>query len=223
MNIFTRFLHPLLAAMLVAGCADGLVYGERTSFDLASVRLNDDPSEPVSVKLGFNRSVAMAAPAIGGRVEDVERKANGNEIRRVTPEGESVSHFSSFTLKSVPPFVRSTSGEQEALLDVQTRFASGQAAIAIADNPQVVAALMGLRPLPLRDQETAALVQSLSACVNAMDRRQLDDLADGLGITLTSAELGNDQEAKRRITEFIDQEEDAAALERYRAISGCPS
>jgi len=122
-----------LAMLLVTGCADGLVYGERTSFDLASVRVNDDPSEPVSIKLGFDRDVALVAPPIGGKVED-----DG----RTTAEGEAVSQFSTFTMKSTAPFVNPTGNAD--LLAVQTRFASGNAALAIAGKPPVVAAFLGL-------------------------------------------------------------------------------
>jgi hypothetical protein len=146
----------LLAALLVAGCVDGLVYGERTSFDLASVRVNDDPSEPVSVKLGFDRSVALAAPAIGGRVEE-EVVVDGRTYRRITPEGEAVSQFSSFTMKSTAPFVRSLDDEPDALLEVQSRFATGQAAIEIAGKPEVVGAFLGLGVPPAEEQVADAL------------------------------------------------------------------
>jgi hypothetical protein len=169
MIMLAKPLSPLFATLLLMGCADGLMYGERTSFDLASVRLNDDPSEPVSVKLGFNRSVAMAAPAIGGKIEN-DPSTEG--IRRVTPDGEAVSHFSSFTLGSAAPFANPTSANQDALLDVQTRFASGQAAIEIAGNPEVVAAIMGI-PVPSAKEQVAGLFSGLSA----KDRTSLCRLA----------------------------------------------
>lgn len=79
-------LGSLVTILLVAGCADGLVYGERTSFDLASVRLNDDPSQPVAIKLGFNRNVVLVAPPIGGEI--VEDDGKGGQ--RTTATGEAV-------------------------------------------------------------------------------------------------------------------------------------
>lgn len=148
-------LGTLVAMLVVAGCADGLVYGERTSFNLASVRLNDDPSEPVAIKLGFDRDVVLVAPPIGGKV--VAYDDQGRE--RVTAGGEAVSQFSTFTLKSTAPFVRRSDDEPDALLAVQSRFATGAAALAIAGKPEVVAALLGLRVPSANQQVADALAQ----------------------------------------------------------------
>jgi hypothetical protein len=175
-----RPLSTLLAALLVVGCVDGLVYGERTSFDLASVRVNDDPSEPVSVKLGFDRSVALAAPAIGGKVEE-EMVVDGRTYRRITPEGEAVSQFSSFTMKSTAPFVRSLEDEPDALLGVQSRFATGQAAIEIAGKPEVVAAFLGLG-VPSAEEQVADALSALDPAQQdrlcQLAARDFDDLSD---------------------------------------------
>jgi hypothetical protein len=131
----------VLAIFLISGCADGLVYGERTSFNLASVRLNDDPAEPVVIKLGFDRDVVLVAPPIGGEV--VEKVVeDGQTYDRITAGGEAVSQFSTFTMKSTAPFLNPT--EAADLLAVQTRFASGEAALAIAGEPEVVAPFLGL-------------------------------------------------------------------------------
>jgi NADPH-dependent 2,4-dienoyl-CoA reductase/sulfur reductase-like enzyme len=146
-------LAALLALLLVAACADGLVYGERTSFNLASVRVNDDPAEPVVVKLGFDRDVVLVAPPIGGEVVAYDDQGR----KKVTPGGEAVSQFSTFTLKSAAPFLRP--GETADLLAVQTRFATGHAALAIASEPEVVAAFLGLRVPPAKEQVADALAQ----------------------------------------------------------------
>jgi hypothetical protein len=131
-------LASLLAMLPVVGCADGLVYGERTSFNLASVRVNDDPAEPVVVKLGFDRNVVLVAPPIEGEV--VEDDGQGG--KRTTASGEAVSQFSTFTMKGAAPFLEPS--EDADLLAVQARFASGHAALAIASEPAVVAPFLGL-------------------------------------------------------------------------------
>jgi len=166
---------PLVAMMVVTGCADGLVYGERTSFNLASVRLNDDPSEPVAIKLGFDRDVVLVAPPVGGEVVTYDDLGG----RRITARGEAVSQFSTFTLKSAAPFVRRPDDEPDALLAVQTRFATGAAATAIASEPDVVAALLGLA-VPSAEEQVADAVSQLepdqqdSLC--ALAAKDFDDL-----------------------------------------------
>jgi hypothetical protein len=168
-------LGALLTMLAVAGCADGLVYGERTSFNLASVRVNDDPAEPVVINLGFDRSVVLVAPPIGGEV--VEDDGNGG--KRVTASGEAVSQFSTFTLKSVAPFLNPTANAD--LLAVQTRFASGHAALAIAEEPQVAAAFLGLRVPSAEEQVADALAQLEPAQQDRLCQlaaKDFDDLSD---------------------------------------------
>jgi hypothetical protein len=222
----------LVAMLLVGGCADGLVYGERTSFNLASVRLNDDPAEPVVIKLGFHRDVVLVAPPLGGEVvekmhgQTYDRTASGEVVEKVVEDGqtydasgEAVSQFSTFKLMGAAPFLKPD--EPADLLAVRSRFASGHAALAIAGDPKIVGVVLGFRPIPLRGDEADALVKRLSECVNSMDQQQLHGLAAELGIALTNAELGSDQLAKRRITDFVDREEDIDKLREYQTLSKC--
>lgn len=170
-----RLLGALVAVLLVAGCADGLVYGERTAFNLASVRLNDDPSQPVSIKVGFDRDVVLVAPPIGGKV--VEK--DGDDGQHTTARGEAVSQFSTFTIKSTAPFLNPTAPAD--LLQVQTRFASGHAARAIAGEPAVVAAVMGLRVPSAREQVGNALSEldaDQRQAVCRLAQKDFDDLTE---------------------------------------------
>ena len=185
-----------LAAAILAlgGCADGLVYGERTSFNLASIRLNDDPAQPVSVELGFDRDVVLVAPPIGGVVvDDGER----------TPSGEAVSQFSTFTVKSTTPFLEPPTSTTE-LLGVQTRFASGEAALAIASEPEVVAAVLGLTSAFVRDAPGDLLRQFWKPDgknIDPVNQKAIRDWMDSNGLRDHS------------ITYFIRSEEDAAKRE----------
>ena len=153
MRALVRCVATIAAGLPIVGCADGLVYGERTSFSVASLRLNDDPAQPVAVKLGFNRDVVLVAPPIGGSVVEKDVSTDGKVEKDVYIGGEAVSQFSTFTVKSTTPFVpdpRKSSDEgQDQLLGVQSRFASGEAAIAIAESPEVVAAFMGISEIRL--------------------------------------------------------------------------
>ena len=123
-----RRLVLMVAAFGLAACQPALIYGERTSFNLAAVQVNDNVSEPVRVNFGLVRSVATVAPPRGGTAG--------------TPNGEAVSVFSNFHLDD--------SGARASLplvsdeLTIRTRFASGEAAIRVSENPGAVRAILGV-------------------------------------------------------------------------------
>jgi hypothetical protein len=208
----------LLATLLLAGCADGLAYGERTSISVASVRLNDDPAQPVAIKLGFDRDVVSVAPPIGGFVDEGGQR---------TASGEAVSQFSTFTVTTKAPFLpdRQTNqaAEQPDLLGVQSRFASGGAALQISDDPQVVAAVLGFTPLTRLTSDDIPLLEKLSECVNAMDLEQLKDLASTLEIGLSENAQQVPEEARLEITDsFLNS--DSGQLKSYAAkMPNCPT
>lgn len=123
----------LIVTAALTACGDGLIYSERTSINLASARLNDDPATPVSIKLGFDRDVVAVAPRIRG--EPTESSAAGTDAADgtssnpaidqpsttraaaattgcdegapsgATPGGEAVSQFSTFSVNVGTPFV----------------------------------------------------------------------------------------------------------------------
>jgi hypothetical protein len=189
-------LGALFAMLLLAGCADGLAYGERTSISVASVRLNDDPAQPVAVKLGFDRDVVSVAPPIGGFVdEDGQRTASG----------EAVSQFSTFTVSTKAPFLpdgqTDQAAEQPDLLGVQSRFASGGAALEISDEPDVVAAVMGLG---LRVPSEEEQVKQALAELDPDEQQRLCELADRDFGNLTDLE----KEDAGELTGFLDLYDD---------------
>jgi hypothetical protein len=192
------YLGALLAMFLLAGCADGLAYGERTSISVASVRLNDDPAQPVAIKLGFDREVITVAPAIGGTIVD-------RETGQRSASGEAVSQFSTFTVSTKAPFLPDgqpdQAPEQPDLLGVQSRFASGGAALEIADDPKVVAAVLGFTPLTRLTGDDIPLLRKLSTCVNVMNLQELKELASTLRIALSESEQRTEQDAKMAITD----------------------
>src|SRR4051794_29472119 len=75
--------------LLLGGCTDALIYGERTSFNLA-ISINDDPAIPMSVNAGLHRTVVTYAPPLGGNVQ----RRDGTVIAA----GESVAAISKFDL-----------------------------------------------------------------------------------------------------------------------------
>ena len=83
---------------------------------------------------------------------------------------------------------------------VHSRFASGGAALAIACAPAAVAAVMGFTPLTRLTDADLELLAKLSACVNAMNQPQLNELARTLDIFLSETEQRSEQLAKQEIT-----------------------
>jgi hypothetical protein len=192
MKASSKLVVALIATAAVVACRDGLIYSERTSISLASARINDDPATPVAIKLGFDRTVVAVAPPLGGAVrepadattdggnssspsvtltEGAAATTGNSPSTSVTSGGEAVSQFSTFSVNVGRPFVGGTAAEtDQRQMWVHSRFASGGAALAIAEAPEAVAAVMGLPTT----QELAA--KKLSELADS-DRETLCNLA----------------------------------------------
>jgi hypothetical protein len=127
-------LMAFACAQLVAGCADTLVYGERTSFDLA-IGVNEAIALPISVNAGFHRTAAALVPPREG----VVRSPDGKTVAK----GEAVSMISGFRLAYAEDDASLFGGK----LTIQSQFASGFAAIDVSRNPQVAALIARGRTL----------------------------------------------------------------------------
>ena len=115
------------ACMLgVAACGDTLVYGERTGFNL-SVEVGQDPATPVNVNIGLRRTVVSVVPPI-----DSEPGEDGQPH----PNGEAVSMISGFELTDQP-----RQNPLDPDLQIRSQFASGEAAVLVSGNPDVVRAI----------------------------------------------------------------------------------
>jgi hypothetical protein len=171
--------------VFLAGCVPALIYGERTSLSIASVNVNDDVAEPVRVHVGFRRTVGTLAPARGGNARetsDTERSAKGTvspdySEGKAIPGGDSVSVFSNFHLTYTPP----TDGNPNLFdandLRIKTKFASGVAAIKIADSPAAVAKFMSTS----ENDTTVVLAKKIvvAKCVEDMKTEgQVNAIAD---------------------------------------------
>lgn len=115
-------LLPVL--VLLGGCTNALIYGERTSFNLA-ISVNDDAAVPVSINAGLQRNVITFAPPVA------ERSMNG----QTSAAGESVAAVSRFDLAYTP----GAAGPLAGTLVIRTQFLSGEAAILATSNPATAA------------------------------------------------------------------------------------
>jgi hypothetical protein len=177
----------LIALVALPGCQSALIYGERTSFNLAAVRLNDDIAEPVKINIGLSRSVGTMAPPRGGNVQSTPTTDGGAKTKDAKVDsGEAVSVFSSFDLQYVTgsgttPTLPLVDGD----LSIVTRFASGQAAINISDHAPTVNAIVRPRTLPDESPDARVRKDRLLACVRGIDDRgKIDAIAKAVDATI---------------------------------------
>jgi len=195
-----RPLVLMVTATGLAACQPALIYGERTSFNLAAVQVNDNVSEPVRINFGLLRSVATAAPPRGGMAGErpVDPKSDKNTDR--TANGEAVSVLSNFHLED------SGAGSSLPLvsdeLTIRTRFASGEAAISVADKPGAVRAILGVGTVGPVSPEVRARQKKLVDCVRKIvDPKQLEVIAKELGVESTDNPQADNFEIRNRIGE----------------------
>lgn len=174
MTFHTPVGRPLILMVAVIGlaaCQPALIYGERTSFNLAAVQVNDNVSEPVRVNFGLLRSVATVAPPRGGTAG--------------APNGEAVSIFSNFHLEDSG--ARSSLPLVDDELTIRTRFASGDAAIRVSEDPGAVRAILGVGTVGPVSPEIRVRQKKLVDCVRKIvDPKQLEVVAKELGLTTNS-------------------------------------
>ncbi|MCB1815720.1 MAG: hypothetical protein KDK04_28970 [Candidatus Competibacteraceae bacterium] len=115
---YASILMYIAVCLVLSGCTNHLVFGERTGFNLG-VSVNSEAAVPLEVNAGLRRSVFGMVPP-RRTVED----SNGNP----TADDEAVSLISGFGLKYDPDNSNALNGD----LTILTRFASGIAAIKLA-------------------------------------------------------------------------------------------
>ena len=108
----------IIVSLLLGGCNKALIYAEGTNVSLATLRVNDAVTEPVSVNFGLDRTVAAVVPP-------------------KTANGEAVNMISGFMLDN--------DGNTFGTLTIKTQFASGQAGLDLATkNPKAAAHIMNI-------------------------------------------------------------------------------
>jgi hypothetical protein len=220
-------LHPMVALIAIcslAACQPALIYGERTSFNVAAIQLNDNVGEPAKINFGFVRSVATSAPPRGGEDQVIVAPATtpkdkGSSASAKVHEGEAVSVFSNFRLNQTAQNAANlplTNGD----LAIRTRFASGQAAITIAGDVKAVTAILGPRTIQPDTPDTAKMRETLTACVEKIDdQASLEAIVEALPGSMT-ADV-NHKNFKRTRVSLRNAVADANSAE-LQALSALP-
>jgi hypothetical protein len=131
-------LVALGVAASVAGCGRTLVFAEQDGVNFA-IRVNGSSSTPIEANFGLNRTIATIVPPAG--------EASGR------PDGDAVSMFASFQIDNT---LNPAQAPLNASLEISTQFASGDAAKAVARNPEAVVAIVN----PSVGAQLAARVRS---------------------------------------------------------------
>lgn len=191
-------ISPLCLAPILAlgGCSDALIYGERTSFSLAAIHINDSAGEPASIQSGFRQSVMTMAPPTEG-------------LMKGRAQGDAVSMLSGFELEYGTTGADIATEVFSGTLTIQTQFASGLAAIKVAAKPEAALALMGYGKLAVNPQELQdRKVKAATFIKNLADQAKLDAIAHAVG-------RPDGLQAQASIVETIA----AADLTRFNAIA----
>lgn len=128
------------AAVSLSGCGRTLVFAESDGINLA-IRMNPSSDTPVEVNFGLNRAVGTIVPPAGQK--------SGK------PDGEAVSMFSGFQVDNTLDVKK-----VNADLQIDTQFASGQAAILIAGNPKVVAQIVNPTNLTFSSSDSSTQLEA---------------------------------------------------------------
>jgi len=117
--------------VLLAGCGQTLVFGERDGVNLA-IRADAKTQPPLEVNFGLNRTVGTIIPPAG--------QTDGR------PEGEAVNMFAGFQIERWSDIAPTKPVAVD--LRIASQFASGAAANKVAGNPVVVKQIVNVN-LPI--------------------------------------------------------------------------
>ncbi|MGH8655871.1 MAG: hypothetical protein ACREYE_28470 [Gammaproteobacteria bacterium] len=182
----------------------------------------------MKISIGFFRSVATVAPPRGGKDQELEVEVtNPDGTKTMVHGGDAVSVFSNFDLdylgnrKDVTPSTTLPLTTED--LNIRTRFASGQAAIEVSENVQVVGAILGVRAFGPDTPDVHTRKIKLMDCVKGIDdKTTLTAIAEKVSATISDDSL---DDTKAQINTKIDGLSPLAleGLEQFDEIkNSCP-
>jgi len=146
----TTIACTVLMLVSLAGCGQTLVFGERDGLNFA-IRADSASQPPLEVNFGLDRTVGTIVPPAAQR--------DGR------PAGEGINMFAGFQID------RDDTGTPTLLglkLRVATQFASGAAAVAVAENPEVVNKIINIPPQGYARPIPPSIERSVEACSAAL-------------------------------------------------------
>lgn len=144
-RLICRLSSAALVSVALSACTDALVFSESAGFNL-SIGVNEEPSTPLQLNAGLERTVLAFAPPVGENTTVAGKKQ---------VNGEAVSLFSGFRLSD--DHASEVTNALAGRLTIRTQFASGMAAQAVAGKVQVVKAITNVGVSYLPDDGTRLL------------------------------------------------------------------
>lgn len=178
----------LAIALVLTGCGHTLVFAEQTGFNLSIIAKSSEAT-PLNVNLGLDRTVGSVVPPIH------ENTAQG------LVDGEGVNMFSGFAAhydSSTQPLTGN--------LRIRTQFASGEAALGIAGDPNAVVQVVNVSDIPLGALTPDSIrpqVLPLRRKIRGLSDPQILELAQELGLVKPNETLSRPQ-AESRIGNELD-------------------
>ena len=154
------------AVASVGGCGRTLVFAESDGVNLA-IRTNPSSDTPVEVNFGLNRTVGTIVPPAGQK--------SGK------PDGEAVNMFAGFQVDNTLDVKK-----VNADLQIDTQFASGRAAIAVAGQPKVVAQIVNPNAVTFSSSASSVQLKDWLLPHGALSKRRSDALQAWLRIRYPS-------------------------------------
>lgn len=190
-------LSVVTVTLLLTSCGDALVYGERTGFNL-SLRADPSTSKPIEVNAGLRRSVVAIVPP-----KHMESQQDGS----ATAAGEAVNMFSRFELS----YDESETSLFGGTLAIQSRFASGQAAVKLAPDANKVTQILKPAPVTPLTDSAANIAIKISQFINGLSA----DQAKAAAATLS---VDDSPDAKLNIRRFIAKQDNEGVEQTRRKL-----
>lgn len=194
-----RALLVVPLSILVTGCAETLVYGERSGFNLA-IRVDPAQSAPLEVNGGIQRRVVGIIPP------QKRTSANGKS------DSEAVNMLSNFSLDYDEDDSSLFGGE----LSIRTAFASGKAALNVAGSSnatEVVATITGASERKkTRDQLESKLLTCFFPDGNATKKAEFSKAVDNLPDNFDKEDLKEQYETPSKLGDEFEANFDLPAF-----------
>jgi hypothetical protein len=189
----------------LTSCSNALIYSEGTNVSIASIKVNDNVGEPLSLVTGLDRTVAVISPPAKSNQESVNM-LSGFKLDQHDEKTSALAAAETAGLPDEANFGIDT-------LEIRSEFASGSAAVIMAEsNSGAAASILNVayssnpaRALDVKKQFLAQKVQ------RSTDTDALRQTAVDMGITDLF-------DPKGEIKLWIDRTNDPVELDRYERI-----
>lgn len=201
------FFAMVGVAASATGCGRTLVFAERDGVNLAVRTTGTTP--PLEVNFGLNRTIATIVPPAG------EKSRN--------PNGDAVSMFAGFQVDNT--FTPKTA--LDADMQIDTQFASGKAATAVASKPSIVADIVSMTAGARLAAQTDSAIEVVIAAISCDEKKTIngtlrDKLIAAANAPAILREKNTPDEFRKAVKNSPSVVDDLYAAASKQGSSTCP-